>query len=126
MIYKILRLLDKIKPIENVSAHCDIPCKIYDPIISQLAVLSMIRLVDLIEEIEKKDDGWCIFWLFDEKSPQSPDSDGHGQGGADPQGRVHQAVGEFHLHEALFEGSGGKNSQRGGLPPPIRRVSQAV
>lgn len=55
MIYKILRLLDKIKPIENVSAHCDIPCKIYDPIISQLAVLTMIRLVDLIEEIEKKD-----------------------------------------------------------------------
>ena len=55
MIYKILRLLDKIKPIEHVSAHCDIPCKIYDPIISQLAVLTMIRLVDLIEEIEKKD-----------------------------------------------------------------------
>ncbi len=55
MIYKILRLLDKIKPIESVSAHCDIPCKIYDPIISQLAVLTMIRLVDLIEEIEKKD-----------------------------------------------------------------------
>ncbi|MAI75778.1 MAG: superoxide dismutase, Ni [Rickettsiales bacterium] len=55
MIYKILRLLDKIKPIESVSAHCDIPCKIYDPITSQLAVLTMIRLVDLIEEIEKKD-----------------------------------------------------------------------
>ena len=32
------------------------------------------------EEIEQKDEGWCIFWLFDEKSPQSPDSDGHGQG----------------------------------------------
>jgi len=55
MIYKILRLIDRIKPIERVSAHCDIPCKIYDPITSQLAVLTMIRLVDLIEEIQKKD-----------------------------------------------------------------------
>ena len=38
----------------EVSAHCDIPCKIYDPIISQIAVLTMIRLVDLIEEITAK------------------------------------------------------------------------
>ncbi len=55
MIYNILNFIDKIRPIERVSAHCDIPCKIYDPITSQIAVLTMIRLVDLIEEIEKKD-----------------------------------------------------------------------
>ena len=55
MIYKIISVIDKIKPLKKVSAHCDIPCKIYDPIISQIAVLTMIRLVDLIEEIEKKD-----------------------------------------------------------------------
>ena len=55
MIYKILQLLDKVKKFPKVSAHCDIPCKIYDPIISQIAVLTMIRLVDLIEEITAKD-----------------------------------------------------------------------
>ena len=55
MIYKLLSLYDKFKPIQRVSAHCDIPCKIYDPIISQLAVLTMIRLVDLIEDINKKE-----------------------------------------------------------------------
>ena len=55
MIYKIINVIDKIRPFKKVSAHCDIPCKIYDPITSQIAVLTMIRLVDLIEEIEKKD-----------------------------------------------------------------------
>ena len=55
MIYKLLSLYDKFKPIKRASAHCDIPCKIYDPIISQLAVLTMIRLVDLIEDINKKE-----------------------------------------------------------------------
>ena len=53
MIYSIFNLLNKLKPFNTVSAHCDIPCKIYDPIISQIAVLTMIRLVDLIEEIKK-------------------------------------------------------------------------
>ena len=55
MIYSIFNLLNKLKPFEKVSAHCDIPCKIYDPIISQIAVLTMIRLVDLIEEIKTKE-----------------------------------------------------------------------
>ena len=55
MIYKILNLLNEVKKFPKVSAHCDIPCKIYDPIISQIAVLTMIRLVDLIEEITAKD-----------------------------------------------------------------------
>ncbi len=55
MIYNLLNFIDKIKPVEKISAHCDIPCKIYDPITSQIAVLTMIRLVDLINEIEKKE-----------------------------------------------------------------------
>ena len=54
MIYKLLNFIDKTNPLKKVSAHCDIPCKIYDPIISQIAVLTMIRLVDLINEIEQK------------------------------------------------------------------------
>tara|TARA_E500000178_G_C16872585_1_gene685146 strand:- start:17 stop:481 length:465 start_codon:yes stop_codon:yes gene_type:complete len=35
----------------EVKAHCDIPCKIYDPSIPQIAVLSVIRLLDLIHEL---------------------------------------------------------------------------
>ena len=55
MIYKFLKFFEKIKPINKVNAHCDIPCKIYDPIFSQIASLTIIRLVDLIEEIKNKD-----------------------------------------------------------------------
>ena len=39
--------------IPNVSAHCDIPCKIYDPAAAQYAVLSVIRFLDLIHEIDE-------------------------------------------------------------------------
>ena len=51
MIYSIFNLFNKIKPFDNVSAHCDIPCKIYDPVSAQLAALSVIRFADLIEEL---------------------------------------------------------------------------
>ena len=44
--------LDKKYQFEKYSAHCDIPCKIYDPIISQIAALSVVRLDDIIGEIE--------------------------------------------------------------------------
>jgi len=36
--------------LKNVQAHCDIPCKIYDPAIAQIATLTVIRLLDLIAE----------------------------------------------------------------------------
>ena len=53
MISKILHnyLNDKSR-FETVFAHCDIPCKIYDPIFAQIFVLTMIRLVDLIDELD--------------------------------------------------------------------------
>ncbi len=38
---------------ENVRAHCDIPCKVYDPAISIIAVVTILRLIDLIEEHEQ-------------------------------------------------------------------------
>ena len=37
--------------IKEVQAHCDIPCKIYDPATAQIATLSVIRLLDLIAEL---------------------------------------------------------------------------
>ncbi len=51
MLYSLLSGLDKLMPFETVSGHCDIPCKIYDPISAQLNVLTMIRLIDLIEPL---------------------------------------------------------------------------
>ena len=41
--------------LKNVQAHCDIPCKIYDPAIAQIATLSVIRLLDLIAEEKGKE-----------------------------------------------------------------------
>ncbi|REL35238.1 superoxide dismutase, Ni [Thalassotalea euphylliae] len=52
MIFEILSQLDKKNPFDTASAHCDIPCKIYDPMSAQLAVLTMIRMVDLLEELK--------------------------------------------------------------------------
>jgi nickel superoxide dismutase len=48
----ILDFLNTKSNIETVSAHCDIPCKIYDPISAQIATLTMIRIIDLIEELD--------------------------------------------------------------------------
>ena len=36
--------------IEEALAHCDIPCKIYDPIVIQIAALTVVRIIDIIEE----------------------------------------------------------------------------
>ena len=35
---------------KEVSAHCDIPCKIYDPVVIQIAALTIVRIIDIIEE----------------------------------------------------------------------------
>ena len=37
--------------IEKVSAHCDVPCGVYDPGEAQYAALSVIRFMDLINEM---------------------------------------------------------------------------
>ncbi len=55
-LHSLLTATDKIIGIKTVSAHCDIPCKIYDPCSAQIAVLTMIRLVDLIEELNAKEE----------------------------------------------------------------------
>lgn len=55
MIRLLVEALDKVSPVDTVSAHCDIPCKIYDPAIAQVAALSVIRFLDLIQELEGKE-----------------------------------------------------------------------
>lgn len=51
MISNILTTIDKFKPFGIAEAHCDIPCKIYDPSAAQIAALSVIRFIDLINEL---------------------------------------------------------------------------
>ncbi|WP_028469080.1 superoxide dismutase, Ni [Neptunomonas japonica] len=55
MIYSIFKSLDLVMDFTPADAHCDIPCKIYDPQVAQIATLSVIRFIDLIQELEKKD-----------------------------------------------------------------------
>lgn len=55
LLHKLLTKVDSVKGFETVSAHCDIPCKIYDPSGAQIAVLTMIRMVDLLAELEGKE-----------------------------------------------------------------------
>src|SRR3970040_2877563 len=45
-------LLNRLLPYEEASAHCDIPCGIYDPHYAQVAALSVIRMNQLIEALE--------------------------------------------------------------------------
>lgn len=54
MMHAILNTLDKRLNFATAAAHCDIPCKIYDPQVAQIAVLSVIRFVDLIQELDQK------------------------------------------------------------------------
>ncbi len=50
MIYGLVRALDAVADVATVDAHCDIPCKIYDPAPGQIAALSVVRLMDIMAE----------------------------------------------------------------------------
>ncbi len=39
--------------LNEVKAHCDVPCGIYDPSRAQIAALSVIRMIDLMAAAEK-------------------------------------------------------------------------
>jgi nickel superoxide dismutase len=45
----LLRIIDRVAPPDSVSAHCDIPCGIYDPHMAQIAALTVVRMNQLIE-----------------------------------------------------------------------------
>ncbi len=46
----LLKKIDHKVAFETASAHCDVPCGIYDPISAQIAALTVIRMIDLLEE----------------------------------------------------------------------------
>ena len=52
MLFKVLETLDKVFHFDRASAHCDIPCGIYDPHQSQVAALTVIRMMDLMAELK--------------------------------------------------------------------------
>jgi nickel superoxide dismutase len=55
MLHSIFNTFSKYCSVESVSAHCDIPCKIYDPSAAQIAALTVIRMTDLINELGDSD-----------------------------------------------------------------------
>jgi nickel superoxide dismutase len=48
----LISLIEKISPARIGYAHCDIPCGIYDPHQAQIAALSVVRMVQLIEGLD--------------------------------------------------------------------------
>jgi len=50
MLYQLLQHFDTKIGLPAASAHCDIPCKIYDPATAQIAALTVVRMMDLIAE----------------------------------------------------------------------------
>ena len=55
MMHKLLSAVDRRRPLPRAQAHCDIPCGIYDPSTATIAALTVIRLLDLIGELEGKE-----------------------------------------------------------------------
>jgi len=49
----LLRAIDRLAPPEKVSAHCDIPCGIYDPHAAQVAALTVLRMDQLIKALDR-------------------------------------------------------------------------
>ncbi|MGB0670693.1 MAG: superoxide dismutase, Ni [Rhodospirillales bacterium] len=53
MLHKLMQTLDAKAGFEAADAHCDIPCKIYDPIVAQIAALTAVRMIDQMNELEQ-------------------------------------------------------------------------
>jgi len=52
-----LRLIDRLSPPVRVSAHCDVPCGIYDPHGAQIAAHTVVRMHQLIAALEAPGSG---------------------------------------------------------------------
>ena len=53
LVDRVLEKFDRVAPPSDVYAHCDIPCGIYDPHMAQIAALTVIRMVQLIEGLQQ-------------------------------------------------------------------------
>lgn len=48
----VLRLADRVFPPQTVFAHCDIPCGIYDPHQAQVAAHTVLRMTNMLDELQ--------------------------------------------------------------------------
>lgn len=56
MLYQFFNKLDKIFHFDIVRAHCDVPCGIYDPSTAQIAALTVVRMMDLMDGMQNSED----------------------------------------------------------------------
>jgi nickel superoxide dismutase len=54
MLYELLHKLDRHIEFDTAKAHCDVPCGIYDPITAQISALTVVRMMDLMTDLESK------------------------------------------------------------------------
>ena len=54
MLHRFISALDRKFGFEQAKAHCDIPCGIYDPITAQIAAVTVVRMLDLMTDLEGK------------------------------------------------------------------------
>lgn len=54
--YSLLQYADKLGIIPSASAHCDIPCGIYDTGPALIAAVSVVRMMDIMHEAAEKED----------------------------------------------------------------------
>lgn len=57
----LINLAAKLLPSKTIHAHCDIPCKIYDPYPAQIAAHSVIRMTQMILELKNEGDEKAYF-----------------------------------------------------------------
>lgn len=55
-LHSLLKSIDERVGFDAAQAHCDIPCSIYDPTVAQISALTVVRMVDLIQERDKNAD----------------------------------------------------------------------
>lgn len=55
MLFGLFKKIDQLSPVNTVSAHCDVPCGIYDPMVAQISALTVVRMVDQLNELAAKE-----------------------------------------------------------------------
>ncbi|HEV7664538.1 MAG TPA: superoxide dismutase, Ni [Chloroflexota bacterium] len=57
LVDRVFEAFDRAAPPSIAYAHCDIPCGIYDPHAAQIGALTVIRMVQLIQALQKPAEG---------------------------------------------------------------------
>jgi nickel superoxide dismutase len=57
LVDRVFEAFDRVAAPNVAHAHCDIPCGIYDPHAAQIAALTVVRMVQLIQGLQKPADG---------------------------------------------------------------------